>query len=67
MVELPKHVAANYYFTVLDILSCIKLTLSAFVGNKQSIDLKLHGSTIKIKKLICLLRHYLFPALQGPL
>jgi hypothetical protein len=35
MVQLPKHVGANQYFTVLDILSEMKLTLSAFVGNKQ--------------------------------
>jgi hypothetical protein len=39
------------YFTVLEILSQIKLTRSAFVSNKQSIDLKMYGSTVKIKLL----------------
>jgi hypothetical protein len=36
-----------------------KLTLSAFVGNKQSIDLKMHGSTIKIRYLLIPNSHFL--------
>jgi hypothetical protein len=35
----------KYYFTVSSLLFTIS---SAFVGNKQSDNLKMHGSTIKI-------------------
>jgi hypothetical protein len=45
----------------------MKLTLIAFVGNKQSTDLKTHGSTIKIKKNKDTLEGHGFKIQLGPI